>query len=753
MPHQGRKNLLTDALGILFGALLILCLVPTMQWIDRGSVANNLEMDVPNPGGLGLLMGFLAANGLCFVVTRKRLLPKRTALVLYVMLTISLPFCSVGLVTPMVASIQSAARELYHRAEPGGMLHIHEWQKPGYFPKMDDETFQYYLNLREPEFAEEKGIIDPKAESLKTARHLRQFWDGMYVTPETKDEFMDPELGVFGRAAASWQDIPWRVWGRVFARWGAFAVLLMLGTMFLAQILYRDWAERENLPFPVAQVPLLLIDGNPSGEGEPSPFRNPFLLGGVAFAFLVLLLSGLAHYQFINIPLDGAVTFQRINFNEIFVREPFSFIKNNYLFLSPLMVGIAFMVHQDILRGCLWVFFALQLARMLAGIFEPSISEGLGASWHGNKWPYYPEIGTGAAIVFALALLWRSRAAFLPDRRKDGRDDQHSGTDSTATGSSAESSVSYLPRRWAGPGLLAAVVGIALFWYRMGTEGLGAVFVVGMVVLWTFVAAVALARCRTEGGLAASGTTLVNDRVTIPGIGSASMIGAANTKALAHGEWLTISTIPGVLASQIEGLYLASRLKVSPRVIAVAVFVAFLVALVVGILSCLVLGYWTGGLNNSQRFFSGMALCMWHMGGDLVYQRFEVDWLWCAMVISGAVAMAALLLLRKKYPRFPLPPICLLIICLGTVMFQTGQDNLHPCYSPGPYVCFVWGPMLVAFIIKKLVLRFGGMDLYVRVTPAALGLILGQALMIVFWNVFHLIAAPENVRIFAGVFN
>jgi hypothetical protein len=140
------------------------------------------------------------------------------------------------------------------------------------------------------------------------------------------------------------------------------------------------------------------------------------------------------------------------------------------------------------------------------------------------------------------------------------------------------------------------------------------------------------------------------------------------------------------------------------------------------------------------------------MGGDLVYRKTSVDVLWCAMVVFGAVLMAALLLVRKRNPKFPLPPICLLLVTLGTVAFQTGLDDLHPTYWSGGYVCFIWGPFLIAFIVKKLVLRFGGMDLYIRMMPLSLGLICGQCLMIVFWNAFHAVTAPENVGVFTGVF-
>lgn len=736
MPEGSGKGGHLRALAAIFcGMVGIAVLVPLMQWFDRGSLASDPQLDVPNPFGVGLLMGFVLVNALVLLLAKRRLVSNQTILILYVMLSVALPFCHVGLVGPLYANLQTSAREIFHRQEPGGMLHLYTWQNPDYYPKLPAAEFEYYMNLRDPDFVTARGLVDAKAESIETVKHLRQFWDGRFVTSATKERYANPAWGTRERVVAAWRDIPWSVWQPILLRWGAFALLLLLGTMCLAQLLHRDWTERESLPFPVVQAPLALLEQSDREPRGPALLANPFCLGGAAVSVLLLLLSGLAHYQIVDLPTSGAVTFQRLDFNSILVREPFSFVKNNYLFLSPLLIGIAYLVHQDILRGSLWVFAALQAARFCTGLFEESLSASLGAAWTGNKWPYYPELGTGAAIVFAAVLLWRSRHAFA----------LRAGDESASAG--------YLPQWLGGVGLLVVVVALGILLYDFGVSGLGGLAVLFMLLVWTFVSAVALSRCRTEGGLAASGTTLVNNRLLLPGVGWASHLAPENVKALAHNEWLTVAAVPGVLCAQIEGLYMARRLKVRPRVLAGAVLAAGVTSLAVGLLSYLVLAHWVGGMAHAQRWFSGMAICMWRMGGDIVHRKAEADWIWCAVVLLGAVVMAALLLLRKRFPRFPLPPICLLIVCLGTVVFQTGQDSLHPCYGAGPYVCFVWGPMLVAFLAKKLVLRFGGMDLYVRTIPTAFGLVLGQVLMIVAWSLYHALVQPENIGLFTGIFS
>jgi len=99
--------------------------------------------------------------------------------------------------------------------------------------------------------------------------------------------------------------------------------------------------------------------------------------------------------------------------------------------------------------------------------------------------------------------------------------------------------------------------------------------------------------------------------------------------------------------------------------------------------------------------------------------------------------------------RFPIAPVCFLLVCLGTTTFQRGELFWREGRWP---VNFIWGPFLIAFLLKKAVLRFGGMDLYSRTVPGALGLVLGHAVMVVFWNLYHALFQPANVTIFTGLF-
>jgi hypothetical protein len=392
-----------------------------MQWLDRGSINNSMELDVPTPGAVGVLVALVLLGGSLSFLAGRRILSSRRLLTVYLMLTIALPFCSVGLIQGFYSSITAVAGEHLDR-QIGTIGKGYESQTEGFYPKIPAEDYDEYIRL----FDENSGgsEMQRKAQQRELVSPIKRFWAGKYISPEEKARYEDPQWSLADRLRASWAAIPWHVWRPALPRWGLFFALALAGSMLLTQILCRDWTQRENLPFPVAQLPLSLMEHADTDHKTPFPsiLGSPFFLTAFAVGAALLLVSGLSHYRILNLQLDSAVTFQRVDFNKVFTQQPWTALKPNVLFLSPVMIGLAYMVHQEILRGVVWTFLSLQFVRLMTGAYEKEISTSLGTLWKGNRMPYYPELAAGAVAVFAIVLLWRSRRAISFRSRPERRD-------------------------------------------------------------------------------------------------------------------------------------------------------------------------------------------------------------------------------------------------------------------------------------------------------------------------------------------
>lgn len=703
---------------IVVGALLIAVLVPCLQWLGRGGTGNSAELDVPTPIAIGVLTALVAIAFVLGMLRATRRFKPQTLMLLYVMLTVSVPFCNFGLVQGLFASLTAVSSEYLDR-QVKTIRAGYASQDPRFFPKLPEADYKEYTGLAEEAARRPSDSADLQARQVALLRPLKRFWSGVSIDKDAKAGLDRVNAGWWECARESCRAIPWGTWGPILIAWGILMALVLGGMLLVASRLGQDWIERENLPFPVAQLALGLLASEGTGpeKGQhPALFRNVYFLGGAVLSALLLLLGGMAHYGFLHLPVTGAVTFQRLDFSSILVSPPWDILADNMLMLSPVMIGLFLLVHQDTLKGCLWVFASLMGLRFAAGLAEPGLRQAVGASWHGNGLPYFSELATGAVVVFAAVQVWRNRASFARIH-------------------------------WVA--WLISAIAIVIWWYIQGLQGWGGLFFLLFFAIWTILAGIGMARARAEGGLPLGGTKLSGSEVSF-NTGNVATYGIDNVMAFNQSFFITISMLPGLIASTMEGLYLGRYLKVSRRTLLTCVAVGFVVALGIGLLSFLVFSY-AYGCQNILPFLQRMAkypLYDTFHAGDVVFQS-GTDRIRMLAIPVGAVVMAALLVLRRRFPRFPIPPLCFLLVCLGTFTFQRAGQELHHLHLIPINV--VWGPILLAFVIKSLVLRFGGMDLYVRSRPMALGLIFGQAITMVAWNVFHGLASPE-MPLFTGVF-
>ena len=168
-----------------------------------------------------------------------------------------------------------------------------------------------------------------------------------------------------------------------------------------------------------------------------------------------------------------------------------------------------------------------------------------------------------------------------------------------------------------------------------------------------------------------------------------------------------------------EGLKMADRTHTSQREVFIGAILAGALGMLASMWAFIHLGY---QLGTAAKFTSG------HGYGFDVYNRMA-QWVTApspgqpgAVAGMGAGLIAALMLiaLRARFFGWPFHPI-------GYAISGSWSMNL------------VWLPLLIAWLAKLTVLRYGGLRLYRIALPFFLGLILGDCTMGTLWSLIGLL--------------
>ena len=702
-------------LTILLGLAVLVALIPFLQWVDFAADYNPFEFSAPPAGAVGLLVGLLLVNLVVFAVARVRAFRRWQVVVLYVMLMTGLPVANTGLVRPVFTNVTAVASEYVNRGVRSPAP-AYAAQDPAFYPKV---VFGAGLT---PEQRADQG------------RPLKRFWAG---TPlGLAEQFRLKDATIRQRFLYAWDTIPWRIWTKPLLAWGTFIFLCFLAILFLVEVLRQQWVERENLAFPLAVLPSALIDET-TGQGRLRHrlLASPLLWLGVAVPVVLLALSGLKHYE------KGHLTFGElmVNFNTVFTAPPWDAIQKNIFVVSPLLIGVGYLVHLEVSRS-IWIFFLLGAAYMLLAVnvgwnMVERPPEPL--DWDAPPYPFPRDQAMGAMIALAALLLWRSRAGLWGLLKAPF----------SRFGAKASGGPGFMPKRLAAWGFIICFVLLALTMGAMFrlppgfpppdldvTGRIGSVnwaLIIGWLVVF-FLMVVALARLRAEAGV--PNNFLVPSMVRMPRVwGGPPVWGWQSNNAINQFAWMPLSSLPAMAPLGLEGLALARRHGPSPRVLGLACALAFVVALVGGGLcflwNCYVQG--EGYIGNESISHGTLPVWVFYRARG---KNLEVGYFHKAQAIAmvvGLVLMTGLMVARSKWLRFPLHPLGYLIWC---VVPAHGAFMQHATVK---WVHLLWAPMFIAWLIKRTVIRYGGMRLYQRLLPFFLGLILGQLLMLVFWTLVH----------------
>tara|TARA_B100001115_G_scaffold182645_1_gene179409 strand:+ start:18 stop:1844 length:1827 start_codon:yes stop_codon:yes gene_type:complete len=496
--------------------------------------------------------------------------------------------------------------------------------------------------------------------------------------------------------------LPWTVWLKPLVAWVPLVLSIYFSMICISVVLRKQWIERERLAFPLVQVPMAMIeDGDRPSIIKPF-FKSTLMWIGFALPFIVGSLRALHnYYNFIpDVNLQTSIPlFRNTTALQIVLSFP--------------MLGFSYFVNLEI-AFAIW-FFNL-LARVQEGIFGILGIASTQKLYYAGSFPVLAHQGMGAMLVLAIFGLWTAKPHLKDVWRKAIKNDP-----------SVDDSDEMLSYRTAVLGLLISNMFVCGWLWLAGM----AWWVLPIYLTSMYLLFIAVTRVVAEGGIAAARAPLIASDFVTSGLGN-TVLGPNTLTALGFTFVWAADIRTFVLASCANGLKLADdTLGRHKRSLFGAIALSILISMGTSIVTVLYLSYEYGGINLNGWFFGPT-------GGPVYPFNFiskhlndpqgpnVIGWI---STLSGGTVMGLLMLARQHFLWWPLHP-------LGFAVSTISMTN---------YISF---SVFLAWLIKSLILRYGGPTLFQRARPFFLGLILGQFAVAGFWLIVDFFTGMTDNNIY-----
>lgn len=518
------------------------------------------------------------------------------------------------------------------------------------------------------------------------------------------------------------EGVPWQAWMQPLASWGIFLAALGAAIVCMAEIVRRQWAENERLPFPLADVYLSLIETPRPGKALNPLLSSRMFWYAMIAVFVIHGANALNKYFPKNCP-QIPISYDLSSL--FFGNAPWWYMDwaapRGTLYFS--IIGITFFLQSKVAFS-LWVFYVLfNVVRIMYGVAGSEFSGGM-----------QTEQTFGAIVAYALAILWIGRSQWALVARQMFRGPRPS-----------EPVGRYLPYPFAGWGLIVSIA-VMCVWLKMaGASVVGAMVLIATLLMMLLV----LARVVAETGMIYVQCWSPLGR---PWVLLGSLPGLPPIRTTGPSYFYS-SLLSGIFGDTRESLpvFASHAMRVTDKTVcdeaagnrksALSLTGLMILALLVGffVSGAMMLkteyAYSTTVDRNQYSPING-----WAMGDSIRWNILDAVRDYrppgtgpreshnrLAYFGSGAVITAILSFLRLRFVNWPLHPVGLLLV------------YTYP-------IRMVWFSVFVGWIAKVLIVRFGGVELMRGMRPVFLGLIIGEAGAAAFWLVVSLVLHSMGIE-------
>ncbi len=537
---------------------------------------------------------------------------------------------------------------------------------------------------------------------------VNPYWSGLFLR-EVPTWFAPSDPAAVTGFFEGQSRVPWAMWWTPLATWSSFMVALFGASLCLAALIQRPWITAERLTFPIAQVPLTMVEepgGGKRGSAARFTLSRAFWIG-LLISFCLSVFSSLSDrvpaIPHISLGPTEVIGWQKVG--------PLAGLGAVSVVFWPWLMAIAYLVPKE-LSFSVWFFWLVRLGLTVAAVTAGATPQRPEAWWSSSfPAPYYQ--GTGAVLALTGWMLWGARKHLgRAVRSAFGRRQ------------SADDTSEPLPYRWAVLGfLLCCAFMVWVLWLAQCRVSF-ALALIALILAYFLI----WARIRAETGLGLLPFPIeINELMMVP-FGS-RIFRLREMISLVSLRWAYspgITTSYEVFAStMIESYKIADSARLNSRRLTAGIAGGFVVSLAVGIPLVLI------GIYHYGWFGFGFTRSGWltnvgsYGGGQIAglltdprYAATDVNGL--LGLLGGGAAVLFLGLMRLRFWWWPFHPI-------GYLAANTWGLQL-------------WAmPFFVGWLAKTLIIRYAGLPLYRRTIPLAAGLIVGDLLNGGLWGVVRLV--------------
>jgi len=484
--------------------------------------------------------------------------------------------------------------------------------------------------------------------------------------------------------------VPWLVWAKPLLIWTIFIILLYFVTICLSVILRKQWVERERFVFPLVALPVEMSQQTNSSSILNAFFKNKLMWLGFLIAAMLHLVNGLHEY----LPSVPRIT-TMFNLYEPFTERPWVVMRwwpQLRFFLYFSVIGITYLLTLEVSFSCWFFFLFFKLQYIIINAFSIPI----------NPWICARGQTMSAYVVLVFAFFFKGKEhikdilkkTFLVESKSKEVDDSDEA----------------LPYRWA---FLGFILGFLLLSYLCVFAGMS-LWVALIVIASFFITSTALTWMVVNGGLLLIQAPMYpSEYIEIP-IGTRPI--NPNSLALLGFQRVMMRDWGGILMpSVLHGFKAADPVNLKRRSLLGAMALAIFFAIVISYFASLPLIYNKGGLNLQWGPFIGSPRYFNHIVSLIQFPR-DTKWNEVYSMLLGFGITSFLLFMRHQFIWWKLHPI-------GYVM-----GAVYSSY-------FLWSCIFIGWLLKYIILKFGGIKQYRILRPLFMGLILGEYCIIGLWMI------------------